>query len=70
VIVKVGFRGPEPRAMFSPSFLTWVAEHRFPYWRLAGDLLHHTDQTGNHWVWRLGTPDPRKLGYTLGVWPD
>jgi hypothetical protein len=56
--------------MFSPSFLTWVAEHRFPYWWLAGDLLHHTDQTGNHWVWRLGTPDSRKLGYTLGVWPD
>jgi hypothetical protein len=56
--------------MFSPDFLTWVSERRFPGWRLAGDLLHHTDHDGTHWIWKLGAPDPRKLGYTMGVWPD
>lgn len=70
MITRAEFRGPEPREMFSPNFLTWVAEHRFPRWRLAGNLLHHDGPNGTHWVWQLGEPDSRKLGYTLGVWPD
>lgn len=56
--------------MFSPNFLAWVAEGRFPYWRLVDKFLHHTDTNGTHWVWRLGDPDPRKFNYTPGVWPD
>ena len=62
--------GPRSRSWFSPQFLAWVGEGRFPYWWLSGDLLHYTDHNDTHWVWRLGAPDPRKYGYTLGVWPD
>jgi hypothetical protein len=70
VIVCARLCGPKSHSMFSPDFLTWVSEHRFPGWRLTGELLHHTDHNGTHWVWKLGAPDPRKLGYTMGVWPD
>lgn len=70
MIVCARLCGPRPRSMFSPDFLTWVSERRFPGWRLAGDLLHHTDHDGTHLIWKLGAPDPRKLGYTMGVWPD
>lgn len=62
--------GPQPRSMFSPDFLTWVAEGRLPHWSRDGDFLHYVDHRGVRWVWRLGAPDPRKFGYTMGVWPD
>lgn len=63
-------RGPRPREVFSPAFLAGVDEGRYPAWSRSGDLLRHVDHTGTRWVWRLGAPDPRKFGYTLGVWPD
>lgn len=63
-------RGPSSREMFSPGFLAGVDANRYANWRRDGDLLHYTDHTDTHWVWKLGDPDPRKLGYTLGVWPD
>lgn len=69
MITGMRMRGPRAREMFSPDFLVAVSEGRFPHWWRVGDMMHHTDHTGTHLVWRLGEPDPRTR-FTLGVWPD
>jgi hypothetical protein len=54
--------------MFSPDFLTQAAAGHYRQWWLDGNLVHHRDHTGKHFVWKL--TDEKRQGWTLGVWPD